>query len=59
MELEGLGADIWKGIDTQDYVHKERESWDYSMNYEEEEFVSIPLHLYVYPGCGPNHAQQS
>jgi len=28
MELEGLGADIWKGIDAQDYVHKERESWD-------------------------------
>ena len=28
MELEGLGADIWKGIDAQNYVHKERESWD-------------------------------
>jgi len=28
MELEGLGADIWKGIDAQDYVHKERKSWD-------------------------------
>ena len=28
MELEGLGADIWKGIDAQKYVHKERESWD-------------------------------
>ena len=28
MELEGLGANIWKGIDAQDYVHKERESWD-------------------------------
>ena len=28
LELEGLGADIWKGIDAQDYVHKERESWD-------------------------------
>ena len=26
MELEGLGANIWKGIDAQDYVHKERES---------------------------------
>ena len=28
MELEGLGANIWKGIDAQDYVHKERESWN-------------------------------
>ncbi len=28
MELEGLGADIWKGIDAQKYVYKERESWD-------------------------------
>ena len=28
MELEGLGADIWKGIDAQEYVYKERESWD-------------------------------
>ena len=28
MELEGLGADMWKGIDAQEYVSKERESWD-------------------------------
>jgi hypothetical protein len=28
MELEGLGADIWKGIDAQEFVHKERSSWD-------------------------------
>ena len=28
MALEGLGANIWKGIDAQDYVQKERESWD-------------------------------
>lgn len=28
MELEGLGADIWKGIDAQDYVQKERDTWD-------------------------------
>ncbi|MBU1599503.1 hypothetical protein KKG61_05300 [bacterium] len=27
MELEGLGAEIWKGIDAQAYVNKERESW--------------------------------
>jgi hypothetical protein len=28
MELEGLGADIWKGIDAQKYIIKERKSWD-------------------------------
>lgn len=28
MELEGLGADTWKGIDAQEYVNRERESWD-------------------------------
>ena len=28
LELEGLGAEIWKGIDAQEYVHKEKESWD-------------------------------
>ena len=28
MALEGLGANIWKGIDAQDYVQQERESWD-------------------------------
>ncbi len=28
MELEGLGANVWKGTDAQEYVRKERESWD-------------------------------
>ena len=28
MELEGLGADIWKGIDAQEYVNQERGTWD-------------------------------
>ena len=28
LELEGLGSGIWKGIDAQQYVHNERESWD-------------------------------
>jgi hypothetical protein len=28
MELEGLGANIWKQIDAQKYIRKERESWD-------------------------------
>jgi len=27
LELEGLGADIWKGKDAQEYVQQERESW--------------------------------
>lgn len=28
MELEGLGAHIWKGVDAQQYVNEERKSWD-------------------------------
>ena len=28
MELEGLGAEIWNGIDAQEYVRQERASWD-------------------------------
>jgi hypothetical protein len=28
MELEGLGAHIWKSVDAQQYVSKERKSWD-------------------------------
>jgi len=28
LELEGLGGDIWKGIDAQQYVRNEREAWD-------------------------------
>ena len=28
MELEGLGAEIWQGIDAQAYVNQERASWD-------------------------------
>ena len=43
MELEGLGANIWKGLDAQDYVRKERESWDYV----DLRFVSTLRHLYV------------
>jgi hypothetical protein len=27
LELEGLGADLWKNIDVQEYLRKERESW--------------------------------
>lgn len=28
LELEGLGADLWKRIDVEKYIRKERKSWD-------------------------------
>jgi hypothetical protein len=28
LELEGLGAEIWEGIDAQEYVNEERRSWN-------------------------------
>ncbi len=28
LNLEGLGAGIWNGIDAQDYIRRERSSWD-------------------------------
>ena len=28
MELKGLGKEIWQGIDADEYVAKERDSWD-------------------------------
>ena len=27
MELEGLGAEIWQGIDVEAYIERERNSW--------------------------------
>ena len=27
LELEGLGKEIWEGIDAQEYVHEERRLW--------------------------------
>jgi hypothetical protein len=27
-ELRGLGKEIWKGIDAQEYVNMERDSWN-------------------------------
>jgi hypothetical protein len=27
MELEGLGKEIWEGIDAQEYVNQERDAW--------------------------------
>jgi hypothetical protein len=28
LELEGLGKEIWKDIDVDDYIDKERNSWN-------------------------------
>ena len=28
MELEGLGKALWQGIDAQEYVNQERDSWN-------------------------------
>lgn len=28
LELEGLGKEIWNGIDAQEYVNQERDSWN-------------------------------
>jgi hypothetical protein len=28
LELRGLGADLWEGIDAQEYVNNERDSWN-------------------------------
>jgi len=27
-DLKGLGRDIWENVDIEDYIKKERESWD-------------------------------
>ncbi len=29
LELEGLGAEIWEGIDAQEYVNQIRSEWDH------------------------------
>jgi hypothetical protein len=29
MELEGLGAEMWQGVDAQDYVNELRKEWDH------------------------------
>lgn len=28
LEFEGVGAEIWRGIDAQDYVNQLRDEWD-------------------------------
>jgi len=27
-ELEGLGKELWQGIDAQEYVNRERDAWN-------------------------------
>jgi hypothetical protein len=27
LELEGLGKEVWKGIDAQEYINQERDAW--------------------------------
>lgn len=27
-ELDGLGAEVWDNVDVQEYIRKERDSWD-------------------------------
>ena len=29
LELEGLGAEIWEGVDAQEYVNKLRDEWEH------------------------------
>jgi hypothetical protein len=29
LELEGLGAELWEGIDAQEYVNQLRSEWDH------------------------------
>jgi hypothetical protein len=29
LELEGLGKDIWEGVDAQEYVNELRREWDH------------------------------
>ena len=28
MELEGLGREVWEGVDVDDYLRRERSSWN-------------------------------
>lgn len=31
LELEGLGAEIWQGVDAQEYVNQLRSEWDHRL----------------------------
>ena len=33
MEFEGVAKDFWKGIDVQEYLDRERDSWDNGPSY--------------------------
>jgi len=28
MELEGMGREVWQGVDVEEYLRQERSSWD-------------------------------
>ena len=28
LEFDGLGAEVWQSIDAQEYIHRERSSWN-------------------------------
>jgi len=28
LELEGLGKEVWEGVDAQEYINQERDSWN-------------------------------
>jgi hypothetical protein len=28
LDLEGLGTEIWQGVDAQEYLNEQREEWD-------------------------------
>jgi hypothetical protein len=34
LELEGLGQEVWEGVDAQEYVNQERASWNGYPRYE-------------------------
>lgn len=36
LELAGLGAEIWDGIDAQEYVDQLRDEWDHELVYDEQ-----------------------
>ena len=31
LELDGLGAELWAGIDAQEYVNQRRDEWDHRL----------------------------
>lgn len=41
LELQGLGAEIWKGVDVTEYINRERDSWDAKPSHTITEFKGI------------------